>query len=101
MSLKLIEMQVALPRMQDASKIQEQLQQRGQMMNDLAARAVQKQEEKDRKSVVKKHSRLQAGWQKERSPNSGGSMPEKEKEEKDEIVKEVHPYKGTSIDYRR
>jgi hypothetical protein len=99
MSLKLIEMQVALPRMQDASKIQEQLQQRGQMMNDQAARAVQKQEEKDRKSVVKKHSRLEAGWQKERRPDSGGTLPKKAREEGDEAVNQSHPYKGTSIDY--
>ena len=36
MSLKAIEMQVALPRTLDATKLHDQLQQRGQLINDQA-----------------------------------------------------------------
>ena len=53
MSLKAIEMQIALPRTQDAGKIQEQLQQRSQVQLDHAAHEVQKQVEKNEHSVVK------------------------------------------------
>ena len=41
MSLKAIEMQVTLPRTLDAGKIQEQMQQRGQNMINIANDAVQ------------------------------------------------------------
>ena len=47
MSLKAIEMQVALPRTLDAGKIQEQMQQRGQNMINIANDAVQNESEKN------------------------------------------------------
>ena len=53
MSLKAIEMQVALPRTLDAGKIQEQMQQRSQNMIHIANDAVQHESEKKRNSVIK------------------------------------------------
>lgn len=46
MSLKAIEMQVALPRTHDAGKLLEQMQQRGQLQHDLASESVKREEEK-------------------------------------------------------
>lgn len=43
MSLKAIELQVALPRTHDAGRVQEQLQQRSQITQDLATREMQKE----------------------------------------------------------
>ena len=48
MSLKAIEMQVALPRTLDADKIHDQLQQRGQHINDQANEDVTKRGEKSK-----------------------------------------------------
>ena len=53
MSLKAIEMQVALPRTLDVGKIQEQMQQRSQNMIHIANDAVQHESEKKRNSVIK------------------------------------------------
>lgn len=50
MSLKAIELQVALPRTHDAGKVQEQLHQRSQITQDLATREMQK-EIKNRKRL--------------------------------------------------
>ena len=46
-------MQVALPRTLDAGKIQEQMQQRGHNMINIANEAVQNESEKKRNSVIK------------------------------------------------
>ena len=53
MSLKAIELQVALPRTQEISKVQEQLQQRSQLTHDLAAREMQKEMKKQEATVLK------------------------------------------------
>ena len=51
MRLKSIEMQVALPRTLDANKLHDQLQQRGQLINDQANEEVKKEVEKQRNFV--------------------------------------------------
>ena len=60
MSLKTVEMQVALPRTVDAGKISEQLQQRSQLANDLAAAQNQKESDLKRTSVVKEERKAEA-----------------------------------------
>jgi hypothetical protein len=100
MSLKAIEMQVALPRTLDAGKIQEQLQQRGQHMMEHANEAVKKDVENKRTSVMKsEHSaeaKLLQDGKKQNHKNQKGNFGPTPEEEKD---KEHHPYKGTVIDY--
>lgn len=105
MSLKLIEMQIALPRTQDAGKIQEQLQQRGQVQHDHAAHEVRKEVEKKQQSVIKEEqkSSLQFNPQ-DGNPDKGpfSQQPKKNKnedEKKRSSVSQDHPYKGKSIDY--
>lgn len=103
MSLKVIEMQIALPRTQDAGKIQEQLQQRSQIQLDHAAHEVQKEVEKKEHSVVKEEQKppLQFNAQ-EGNPDKGPFLrkPKKKKSEKKTAsTSQDHPYKGKSIDY--
>ena len=105
MSLKTVEMQVALPRTLDASKLSEQLQQRSQLANDLAAAQNQKESELKRTSVVKEERKAEAKLHRENHehPNHQSSRQrsmvdlEEEKHEKQE-KKEKHPYKGLKFD---
>ena len=100
MSLKAIEMQIALPRMQDASKLQEQIQQRGQQQNDVAANSVAKEVEKNRISVTKHEQKEQVrlkDQQRDKKGNQEGKKNRKNKES--QSVKEVHPYKGNFFDF--
>ncbi len=101
MSLKAIEMQVALPRTLDAGKIQEQMQQRGQNMINIANDAVQNESEKKRNSVIKNEQSAETKLNKD-AKNNMIKMDRnvnmdvfKQKKRK----KEHHPYKGTIIDY--
>ena len=102
MSLKSIEMQIALPRTMEAGKIQEQLQQRGQNMNDLAAMRNQKEAEEKRTSVIKQEqkSNVKLSQEDKDKQNSPQNNEDKErKKAKMEEMKEKHPYKGNIIDY--
>ncbi|MDV7763287.1 hypothetical protein SC499_01090 [Peribacillus simplex] len=60
MSLKAIEMQIAIPRTQDAGKIQEQNQQKNLIQQDHAAHQVQKDSERKQRTVVGEERKLPA-----------------------------------------
>lgn len=102
MSLKAIELQVALPRTHDAGKLQEQIQQRSQLTHDLAAREMQKEVEKQEKSVVKQKQKDNVKLKKDEKsgpPYESHAQEQREKEEPEEQVKMKHPYKGNKIDF--
>lgn len=100
MSLKAIEMQITLPRMQDASKLQEQIQQRGQQQNDVAANSVTKEVEKNRISVNKHEQKEQARLKDQEREKNGHQQGKKNRKMKEnQPVKEVHPYKGNFFDF--
>ncbi len=97
LSLKAIEMQVALPRTQDAGKLQEQLQQRGQVMNDIASQASLKEEERKRRSVIENgETTFVSLSDKEQNEQQ---QPQSNHKKKHKLEKESHPYKGQLIDY--
>jgi len=99
MSLKSIEMQIALPRTQDAGKLQEQLQGRGQLQNDLAASSVQKEEELKRKTVTKQEQKDEVKWNQESDKNNHQSPDDQQTEGQKECKEKAqHPYKGKFID---
>lgn len=100
MSLKSIEMQIALPRTIDAAKLQDQLSQKGQLINDQANLQMQQEEIKQRMTVVKQEQKDQAKFQ-QQGGNSGGNSDYKEKREGkvNQKSKEKHPYKGNFLDY--
>ncbi|UII57437.1 hypothetical protein LS684_08375 [Cytobacillus spongiae] len=101
MSLKAIEMQIALPRTQDAGKLQEQLQQRGQILQDQASDRVLKDDEKKRTTVMKHEQKEKAKFhEKEGSKGQDQSFSDQTPNKKQkELEKQEHPYKGHSIDY--
>lgn len=100
MSLKSIEMQIALPRTQDAGKLQEQLQQRGQLQNDFASENVKKEEDKKKNSVIKQEQKDVARFHKDRHGREETEQQQREKKEKErQKMKEMHPYKGTKVDF--
>lgn len=101
MSLKAIEMQVALPRTHDAGKIQEQLQQRGQHLQEHAAQSVTKEDELKRKTVIKNNQKQEARLNKENGDsNQKQEQGKQDKQDKnDKPVQQHHPYKGKVIDY--
>lgn len=101
MSLKAIEMQIALPRTHDAGKIQEQLQQRGQHLQEHAAQSVTKEDDLKRKTVVKNAQKQEARLNQEdgRSGRQQQNGRNGQKNKDDQNVQPHHPYKGKVIDY--
>ncbi|HJV17442.1 MAG TPA: hypothetical protein VJ546_08695 [Bacillales bacterium] len=103
MSLKSIEMQIALPRTFDASKIQEQLSQRGQGMNDFAAKEMKQDELKQRTTVMKQEQKDAAklnhdGEHSNNQRDQKGKQP-KSKKSNPQWAAEKHPFKGNLIDF--
>ncbi|RRN70308.1 hypothetical protein EI200_14255 [Peribacillus simplex] len=103
MSLKAIEMQIAIPRTQDAGKIQEQNQQKNLIQQDQAAHQVQKDSERKQRTVVGEERKLPAHfYEKERNADKGQSQKKYKKKEIPQITtlkNDPHPYKGNWIDY--
>jgi hypothetical protein len=101
MSLKAIEMQIALPRTHDAGKIQEQLQQRGQHLQEHAAQSGMKEDELKRKTVNKNEQKQEARLKED--PGSSNQQQQKDsqknKQKNDHHSPQHHPYKGKVIDY--
>jgi hypothetical protein len=93
MSLKLVELQVALPRTYDLGKIQEQFAQQSQFMQSQLAASIQKKDELQRRQVTAKEKSSEARWKKERN----SLLFQANKKSKTE--KQNHPYKGTMIDF--
>ena len=96
MSLKNIEMQVAVPRTQDLGKIQSEMMERASVMNSMANAVVQKEEERKRTSVVHKDELQKAMWKKE--GGASGHVEEKGGHEMD-ADRPRHPFKGKFIDF--
>ncbi|MCL6586003.1 hypothetical protein [Anoxybacillus sp. J5B_2022] len=80
MSLKLVELQIALPRTYDIAKIQEQLHHHPEQLQAQLTAAMQKQEERKNRQVTNKRTAFDARWQNEKHHQA------------------EHPYKGTNID---
>lgn len=100
MSWRAVEMQIALPRTQDAGKIQEQIQQRGQFMQDVIANQQLAQDEMKRKTVNdlkqkamlsnKREEKHQTALETENGNTSNKTI---------ESHAIAHPYLGKQIDF--
>jgi hypothetical protein len=102
MSLKSIEMQVALPRTLDATKLHDQLQQReqrGQLINDQANEEVKKEVEKQRNFVIKNENLPQTTLRNQKQEHKKDKNEQHSDKEKQNVKHEHHPYKGNFIDY--
>ena len=99
MSLKSIEMQVALPRTLEATKLHDQLQQRGQLINDQANEEVKKEVEKQRNFVIKNENLAHTTLHNHKQEHKKDKNEKHSDKEKQNVKHEHHPYKGNFIDY--
>lgn len=99
MSLKSVEMQIALPRTHDAGKIQEQLQQRGQLQNEMAATHSEKEEQMKRSGIFRQEQKDIARFHSNQKGKEEKEQKRRDRQEK-KHDKENHPYKGTMLDIR-
>ncbi len=97
-SWKGIELQVALPRTSDAGRIQEQIQQRGQFMQDVIAQAQLQSEEVKRRQVndLEQKQKLKNDRHDKKQLNS--DTEENQPKEAQSHIKIEHPYLGKRID---
>lgn len=99
MSLKAIEMQIALPRTHDAGRIQEQLEQRNLVAQHNAALEVHKEDEKKRSTVLKQEQKDITHFHEEGSQGEHQQSDRKNKKKNTPENNSKHPYKGSSIDF--
>ncbi|HEY4565805.1 MAG TPA: RNA polymerase subunit sigma [Savagea sp.] len=101
MSLKAIELQIALPKTFEAGKVAEQKQQQVQVNQDVASELA-KREERMKKTVVQKGEPSKAlKNEREDQANEHVSDRARKKEEDEETVErqKSHPYKGSFVDF--
>ncbi|GEL75851.1 hypothetical protein [Tenuibacillus multivorans] len=100
MSWKAVELQVALPRTQDASQLQDQMNQRGQLTQEQLAQSQIKQAELKRKRVLetKNKDKIRHDEDSDHGSNQESFTSNKKNQPEDE-PSEKHPYLGKIIDY--
>jgi|SRR5690625_2349161 len=104
MSLKSVELQVAIPKMQEASKMQEQMNRQGQQFQEKVAEEQLKEEQLKRERInkqeqVKKRGVTDDKDEQKRDSKSKGDRKQYAKQES--IEKTQHPYIGNRIDFIR
>ncbi|MEK3935055.1 RNA polymerase subunit sigma [Sporosarcina sp. FSL W7-1349] len=98
MSLKGIELQIAIPKTFEAGRVAEQKQQQSQLNQDLANAQTEKQAVKNRETVLEteKYAKLDKdGDHQQENPSENEGRGQQQEEEK----KAVHPYKGAFVDF--
>ncbi|WAA13580.1 hypothetical protein [Fervidibacillus halotolerans] len=101
MSLKNVEMQIAIPKTVDAGKIQHDQNNRALIMNAQTHISVEKNEERKRKTVSKNHETNNLKLKKDGRGNNQSSFSEREIEQQQNAKEEeMHPFKGKFIDYK-
>lgn len=96
MSLKAIELQIAIPKTFEAGKIAEQKQQQGQMAQDSANTQTQKQALKNQETVLESdpYAKLDAD---DKQPDEQSQQQQEKLEKEQQQTK--HPFKGSFVDY--
>ena len=98
MSLKLVELQIAIPKTFDAGKVADQIQQQSALSQSNAQAASEKQLEKNRESVIKSSETSETSSQKEDKERSEQERHNREKKEL-EMKETKHPFKGNFVDF--
>ncbi|WP_153720411.1 RNA polymerase subunit sigma [Sporosarcina cascadiensis] len=96
MSLKSIELQIAIPKTFEAGKIAEQKQQQSQIAQQHANTSTEKQALKNQETVVESdpYAKLNPD---DRQPDEQSGQQKKEKQE-EEAQRVKHPFKGSFVD---
>ncbi|HLR10719.1 MAG TPA: RNA polymerase subunit sigma [Sporosarcina sp.] len=101
MSLKGVELQIAIPKTVEAGKIADQQQQRAQIMQDQANEQALRQFEKNRSIVHESHEtdRLLDGREQRKDQEQQQSEQQKKQQRHTQKKEAIHPYKGSIVDY--
>ncbi|WP_233191035.1 RNA polymerase subunit sigma [Sporosarcina sp. P20a] len=96
MSLKAIELQIAIPKTFEAGKIAEQKQQQSQHAQDSANMQTEKQALKSKETVLESspYAKLDGDDQ---QPSDESQQKHEKKEKEQQLAK--HPFKGSFVDY--
>lgn len=97
MSLKGIELQIAIPKTFEAGKVAEQKQQQSQLSQDNASLLTERQALKNKETVLE--SQEYAKMDADGKSNEQNEQTHDEKETKEEGKKSRHPYKGSFVDF--
>lgn len=101
MGLKSIDMQVAITRSQDASKMQDQMMRQGQQFQDTLT-SLQLREEVLKRTQVNEHEKVMHYDQDEENKRGSEQEARKKREQENQKKQQMsHPYLGTKIDYSR
>ncbi len=99
MSLKGIELQIAIPKTFDAGKIAEQKHQQSQLNQDHANSLTERQALKNQETVLESEEYCQDGCRWRTSSKNKVSSKIGEQQQNEEEKKTVHPYKGAFVDF--
>lgn len=97
MSLKGIELQIAIPKTFDAGKMAEQKMQQSQLNQDLAHALTERQTLKNRETVLETKQAEKTDGNGQRQGQSEPSDDERKQNEEEK--KTHHPYKGAFVDF--
>ena len=97
MSLRGIELQIAIPKTFDAGKIAEQKQQQSQLNQDLANSLTERQALKNKETVLEAEE--YAKMDPDKKDSEGGFGQNEKEQNTEEEKKTVHPYKGAFVDF--
>ncbi|WP_433749805.1 hypothetical protein [Falsibacillus pallidus] len=100
MSLKLVELQVAIPRTADASKTAENILKQGAVISQEASNELEKEYQRKSRQVIENAKSEKTSDQNEsRGQKESAALGENKKNK--EMNQAKHPYKGNTIDYSR
>ncbi|WP_318615394.1 hypothetical protein [Sporosarcina sp. YIM B06819] len=102
MSLKGIELQIAIPKTFDAGKIAEQKHQQTQLNMDQATAKMEQQTLKNSETVLESEKYAKMNSDGDRRERERAEEEERQRLQKEEDKKNtVHPYKGSFVDFSR
>jgi hypothetical protein len=97
MGLKSLEMQVALPRSQDAGKVQDQVNRQGEQLQHTLTHEQLEQEKKKRTQIQKQEEINSLKLKKDLSHREKPNNNQEETKEKEQEIN--HPFLGKRIDF--
>lgn len=96
MGMKAVEMQVALPRTQDAGKMQDQMQRHGETLQGMLAQSELEAEKLKRTQV---QHMVETNRTKKKEESEQERRENKKQKAKKKTRKDYHPYLGRRIDF--
>ena len=99
MSLKGIELQIAIPKTFDAGKIAEQKHQQTQLNLDHANSLMERQALKGKEIVLESEEAAKAAADGHRQEHDQGELQNGDHQQNEEEKKTIHPYKGAFVDF--